>query len=57
MAALLGLLLTIQACRTLESAEKLCKDVKGTRPISLDVEKSEALDAEVGKVDGMSDYL
>ena len=30
----------------------LCKDVKGAKPISLDVEDSEALDAEVGKVDG-----
>ncbi|KAL8681659.1 MAG: hypothetical protein Q9186_002256 [Xanthomendoza sp. 1 TL-2023] len=39
------------ACRTLESAQKLCKDVKGTKAISLDVENEEALDAEVGKVD------
>lgn len=38
-------------CRTLESARSLCKDVKGAKPISLDVEDSEALDAEVGKVD------
>lgn len=38
-------------CRTLESAKSLCKDVKGAKPISLDVEDSEALDAEVGKVD------
>ncbi|CAF9911916.1 Saccharopine dehydrogenase [NADP(+), L-glutamate-forming] [Imshaugia aleurites] len=38
-------------CRTLESAKNLCKDVKGAKPISLDVEDSEALDAEIGKVD------
>ena len=44
-------------CRTLESAKSLCKDVKGTKPISLDVEDSEALDAEVGKVDGDSQLL
>ena len=36
----------------MESAKSLCKDVKGAKPISLDVEDSEALDAEVGKVDG-----
>ena len=29
--------------------------MKGAKPISLDVEDSEALDAEVGKVDG--DFL
>ncbi|KAL8798361.1 MAG: hypothetical protein Q9182_006725 [Xanthomendoza sp. 2 TL-2023] len=39
------------ASRTLESAQKLCKDVKGTKAISLDVENEEALDAEVSKVD------
>ena len=39
------------ACRTLESAQKLCKDVKGAKAISLDVENESALDAEVGKVD------
>ncbi|KAL8994392.1 MAG: hypothetical protein Q9169_005627 [Polycauliona sp. 2 TL-2023] len=39
------------ACRTLESAQKICKDVKGTNAISLDVENEEALDAEVSKVD------
>ncbi|KAL8774838.1 MAG: hypothetical protein Q9209_000777 [Squamulea sp. 1 TL-2023] len=39
------------ACRTLENAQKLCKDVKNTIAISLDVENQEVLDAEVGKVD------
>lgn len=39
------------ACRTLESAQKLCKNVKGAKAISLDVEDAEALDTEVGKVD------
>lgn len=39
------------ACRTLESAQKLCDGVKGARAISLDVENEEALDAEIGKVD------
>ena len=39
------------ACRTLESAKKLCKEIKNARPISLDVTDSKALDAEVGKVD------
>ena len=33
-------------------AKNLCKDVKGAKPISLNVEDSEALEAEVGKVDG-----
>ena len=36
----------------MDSAKNLCKDVKNAKPISLDVENSEALDAEVGKVDG-----
>lgn len=39
------------ACRTLESAQNLCKDVKGAKAISLDVQNEEALDAEVGKAD------
>ncbi|KAI4205617.1 MAG: hypothetical protein LQ346_001401 [Caloplaca aetnensis] len=39
------------ACRTLESAQKLCAGVKGARAISLDVEDEKALDAEVGKAD------
>ncbi|KAL9579027.1 MAG: hypothetical protein Q9203_006876 [Teloschistes exilis] len=39
------------ACRTLGSAQKLCKDVKHTKAISLDVENAEALDAEIDKVD------
>ena len=42
----------LPGCRTLESAKSLCKDVKGAKPVSVDVEDSEALDAEVGKVDG-----
>lgn len=42
------------ACRTLESAQKLCKGVKGAKPISLDVSDEAALDAEVEKVDGES---
>lgn len=40
------------ACRTLDSAQKLSKDVKGAKAISLNVEDDAALDAEVGKVDG-----
>ena len=39
------------ACRTRASAEKLCSGIKNTRPISLDVTDSAALDAEVEKVD------
>ena len=35
----------------LESAKKLCEGIKNTRPISLDVTKDEALDAEMAKVD------
>lgn len=31
---------------------KLCENVKGTKSISLDVDDAEALDAEIGKVDG-----
>lgn len=42
---------TSTACRTLESARKLCQDVKFTRPISLDVTDTKALDTEVRKVD------
>jgi len=38
------------ACRTLESA-KLCEGISNTRPISLDVNNSDALDAEMEKVD------
>ncbi len=41
----------IVACRTKASAEKLCSGIKNTRPISLDVTDSSALDAEVAKVD------
>ncbi|WEW60764.1 saccharopine dehydrogenase (NADP+, L-glutamate-forming) [Emydomyces testavorans] len=39
------------ACRTLESAKKLCQGIKNTTPISLDVNNSEALDAELSKND------
>ncbi|MCJ1392342.1 Saccharopine dehydrogenase [NADP(+), L-glutamate-forming] [Xylographa bjoerkii] len=39
------------ACRTLENAKKLCKDIKNAHPISLDVTDSKALDTEVEKVD------
>ncbi|MDI1485343.1 MAG: saccharopine dehydrogenase (NADP+, L-glutamate-forming), partial [Ramalina farinacea] len=39
------------ACRTLENAQKICKDVKNARPISLNVEDEAALDTEVSKVD------
>jgi len=39
------------ACRTLESAKKLCQGLKNTHPISLDVANTEALDAEVRKND------
>ena len=43
--------LTIPACRTLESAKKLCEGIANTRPISLDVNNDAALDAEMEKVD------
>ena len=36
----------------MDSAKNLCKDVKSAKPISLDVEDSDALDAEVAKNDG-----
>jgi saccharopine dehydrogenase (NADP+, L-glutamate forming) len=39
------------ACRTLESAKKLASGLKHATPISLDVTKADALDAEVAKVD------
>ena len=39
------------ACRHLESAKKLAEGYKNTRPISLDVDNTEALDAEVGRSD------
>ena len=39
------------ACRTLDSAKKLCSDIKNTRPISLDVNDDAALDAEVARSD------
>ncbi|KAI9891300.1 MAG: Saccharopine dehydrogenase [NADP(+), L-glutamate-forming] [Vezdaea aestivalis] len=39
------------ACRTLESAKQLSAGINGAHPISLDVSNSEALDAEVAKVD------
>lgn len=39
------------ACRRVESAKKLAQPYKNTRPISLDVEDAEALDAEVGRSD------
>jgi saccharopine dehydrogenase (NADP+, L-glutamate forming) len=39
------------ACRTLESAKKLCSGIENTRPISLDVENSADLDAEVERSD------
>ncbi len=41
----------LAACRTLSSAEKLCKGIKNTRPISLDVSDDAALDTEVGRSD------
>lgn len=40
------------ACRTLDSAQKLSKGVKGAKAISLNVEDETALDAEVSKVHG-----
>ncbi|OAT03013.1 saccharopine dehydrogenase (NADP+, L-glutamate forming) [Blastomyces dermatitidis ER-3] len=39
------------ACRTLESAKKLSQGIKNTKAISLDVNDSAALDAELSKVD------
>ncbi|KAI1919482.1 saccharopine dehydrogenase (NADP+, L-glutamate-forming) [Ophidiomyces ophidiicola] len=39
------------ACRTLESAKKLCEGIKNTTPISLDVNNSNALDTELSKND------
>ena len=39
------------ACRTLDSAKKLCSDIRNTRPISLDVNDDAALDAEVDRSD------
>lgn len=42
-------ILTPAACRTLDSAKNLASGLKNTRPISLDVTDSEALDAEVAK--------
>ncbi|KAF2854432.1 saccharopine dehydrogenase-like protein [Plenodomus tracheiphilus IPT5] len=39
------------ACRTLEKAQALAKGIPNTSTISLDVNDSEALDAEVAKVD------
>ncbi|EGE00269.1 saccharopine dehydrogenase [Trichophyton tonsurans CBS 112818] len=45
-----GVLLTV-ACRTLESAQRLCKGIKNTNAISLDVNDSAALDAELAKVE------
>ena len=45
-----GIEVTI-ACRTLENAKKLATGYRNTRPISLDVEDTEALDAEVGRSD------
>ena len=41
----------VVACRTLESAKALCGSLSNTRPISLDVSDSDALDAEMEKVD------
>ena len=41
----------LTACRTLESAKKLCQGVTNTRPISLDVNDEAALDAEVERSD------
>ena len=39
------------ACRTLDSAKKLCEGLKNCSPISLDVTDSAALEAEIAKVD------
>ncbi|KAG9658271.1 saccharopine reductase, partial [Aureobasidium melanogenum] len=37
------------ACRTLDSAKKLCEGLKNCSPISLDVNDSAALEHEIGK--------
>jgi len=39
------------ACRTLSSAQKLCEGISNTRPLSLDVNDDDALDAEMEKTD------
>lgn len=39
------------ACRTLESAKNLCAGIPNTNPVSLDVNDSQALDAELSKND------
>jgi saccharopine dehydrogenase (NADP+, L-glutamate forming) len=39
------------ACRTLDSAKKLCEGLPNCHPISLDVTDSKALDEQVAKVD------
>ena len=38
-------------CRSLQEAQKICKDVKGAKAIALDVEDEAALDTETEKVD------
>lgn len=42
----------------MRKCKNLCKDFKSARPISLDVENAEALDAKVdnGNVDGESEF-
>ena len=50
-ASLNGFTNVCTACRTLESAKKLCSGIKNTRPISLDVNDEAALDAEVGRAE------
>ena len=42
---------TTSACRTLDSAKKLCSGVKNTHPISLDVSDEKALDEQLSKND------
>jgi saccharopine dehydrogenase (NADP+, L-glutamate forming) len=44
-------LTTPSACRTLESAKKLCSGIKRAHPISLDVTDDTALDSQVEKHD------
>ncbi|KAF2151123.1 saccharopine dehydrogenase [Myriangium duriaei CBS 260.36] len=44
-----GIAVTV-ACRTFESAKKLCEGLKYATPISLDVTDSAALEAEIAKV-------
>jgi saccharopine dehydrogenase (NADP+, L-glutamate forming) len=39
------------ACRTVESAKKLCEGIKNTKPVSLDVNDSDALDTAVESSD------